>query len=98
MRTVRVIALIALLVTVLVPETRAAKEPRGPSTAEERAEVVRLTKYLEANPLADDAEKWRKILFAWLVDVPDISVKACSEFMEPLIGAEKNHGGDLYSR
>ena len=72
-----------------------AQEQRDQSTPEERAEVVRFTEYLEQNPFAEEADKLRKLIFAWLVDVPDIEVSPCQEFLDPLMKAKRKYGSEL---
>ena len=56
---------------------------RGPSTAAERARAVKLAKVLETYPLDKDAAKARQWLTLWLVEVPDITVEACSAYLGP---------------
>ncbi len=51
---------------------------RGPSTPEERAYAIRLTRYLEKDPLSLDASAARTWLGAWWEQVPDITVHPCN--------------------
>jgi hypothetical membrane protein len=55
---------------------------RGPSTPEERAKVVDLTRRLERDPFAEDAPATRRWLRDWAIEVPDIRVYTCA----PLLG------------
>jgi hypothetical membrane protein len=62
---------------------------RGPSTPEERARVVALTRLLEQDPLDENAAATRQWLRKWTVEVPDIKVYACDDLL--------GHGlGDTY--
>lgn len=73
-----------------------AQENKKPSTPEERAQAVRLTRVLEADPLSKDAKEARKQLLVWLIQVPDISVTICTDFLSPLIGKNKNYSTELH--
>jgi hypothetical protein len=59
---------------------------RGPSTEEERRQFVEATRSLEKAPLAEGAQEKRKALFKWIVEVPDIQAKMCTD----LLGAAHN--------
>lgn len=61
-------------------------QTRGPSTPEERAKVIELTRWLEQNPLAENALANRQWLRQWITDVPDIRFKVCSELIGPGLG------------
>ena len=56
-------------------------QARGPSTAEERAKIVALTRSLEQDPLAENAPATRQWLREWIIAVPDIRFKFCSELL-----------------
>ena len=80
-----VMAGIFLLCALQVPHAHA----RGPSTPEERAKVVALTRLLEQNPLDESAPAARQWLREWIIEVPDIRVYACVDLL--------GHGqGDKY--
>ena len=51
---------------------------RGPSTPEERAYAILLTRNLEKDPLSLDASAARAWLGAWWDEVPDIVVRPCN--------------------
>lgn len=68
-------------------------QKRGPSTPEERKQAVEMVTFLEANPLAKEAKEYRAKLFAFLVDVPDISIKLCLG----VLGDSKQTKGDYDS-
>jgi hypothetical protein len=44
---------------------------RGPSTPEERAKVIELTRTLERDPLNENADATRQWLRQWMIEVPD---------------------------
>jgi len=50
---------------------------RGPSTIEERARVIALSRSLETDPLREDAAASRRWIRQWLVDVPDLNFIVC---------------------
>jgi hypothetical membrane protein len=58
-------------------------QARGPSTAEERAKVVELTRLLERDPFGENAPATRQWLREWTIEVPDISVKVCADLLAP---------------
>ena len=58
-------------------------QARGPSTAEERARVVALTRFLERDPFAANAAATRQWLREWTIDVPDIRVYVCADLLGP---------------
>jgi hypothetical membrane protein len=56
-------------------------QARGPSTPEERAKVVALTRMLERDPLGENAPATRQWLREWAIEVPDIRVYACDDLL-----------------
>lgn len=56
-------------------------QARGPSTRDERAKVVDLTRWLEQNPLAQNAHETRQWLQEWIADVPDIRFWVCADLL-----------------
>ena len=72
----------ALTILICALSTNAV-EARGPSTREERARVVALTRALEEQPFSADAPTTREWLRQWVIEVPDISVKVCDQLFEP---------------
>lgn len=75
-----------------------AAQKRGPSTAEERAQAVRLVRALEADPLNEKAADARRWLFMWVAEVPDISVTVCTDFLPGLISKDKNYSSEIFSQ
>jgi hypothetical protein len=56
-------------------------QARGPSTPEERAKVVELTRLLEQNPVAENAPSTRQWLREWIIEVPDIRFTVCTDLL-----------------
>ena len=70
-----------------------AQKNRGPSTPEERKHAVEMATFLEKNPLAKEAKKYRETLLYFLIEVPDIEITICAN----LLGDLKNLKGDYQS-
>jgi hypothetical protein len=70
-----------------------AQNQRGPSTPEERKQAVEMATFLETNPLAKEAKKYRETLLFFLIQVPDISITLCSS----VLGESKRQKGDYDS-
>jgi carboxypeptidase Q len=54
---------------------------RGPSTPEERAKVIELTRTLERDPLNENADATRQWLREWTIEVPEIRFQVCNELL-----------------
>jgi Protein of unknown function (DUF998) len=54
---------------------------RGPSTSEERAKVIELTRMLERDPLNENAAVIRQWLREWTIEVPEIRFHVCNELL-----------------
>ena len=54
---------------------------RGPSTPAERKRAVEIATLLENDPLNKDAKALGRELLVWLIEVPDISVKICTNVL-----------------
>jgi hypothetical protein len=54
---------------------------RGPSTSEERAKVIELTRMLERDPLNENAAATRQWLREWTIEVPEIRFHVCNELL-----------------
>lgn len=68
-----------------------AQNKRGPSTAEERATAVKAAHLLETDPFNKDAKKVREWFLLWLIEVPDISVEICTDYLSPLYGTKNKN-------
>jgi hypothetical protein len=79
----------------LLAPTRLPAEERGPSTAEERAKVIDLTRKLENDPLNPQAEEWRVWLAKWIDEVPDIIIPVCPPLLPQLLRSNRNYAHEL---
>lgn len=70
-----------------------AQRQRGPSTPEERKRAVEMITFLETNPLAKEAKDYRAALIGFIAEVPDITVKLCTN----VLGESKRFKGDYDS-
>jgi hypothetical membrane protein len=61
-------------------------QARGPSTPEERAKVVAVTRLLEGDPFGENAPANRQWLRDWIEEVPDIRVYACDALLRQSLG------------
>lgn len=84
-----VVALLGLGLFVAAALAAPPTGARGPSTPEERNQVLILVELLETKPWTDEAANARVWLIAWLTEVPDITVELC---IRPL-GSEKELKG-----
>src|SRR5258705_3787508 len=71
----------------------ASAQKRNPSTPEERTRAVEMATFLETMPLAKDARDYRAKLLFFLAEVPDITVKLCTN----VLGESKRVKGDYDS-
>jgi len=81
---------IAFCVTFLLTTPSMFAQKRGPSTPEERKRAVEIATLLENDPLNKDEKALSRELLMWLIDVPDISVKLCTN----VLGDYKKIKGD----
>lgn len=87
---------LALAIWALLTLSAVAQNKRGPSTPEERANAVKAARLLEAEPFYKDAKKIRGWLTTWIIEVPDISVGICTEYLPGLYGTkDKNYESEL---
>jgi len=73
-------ALLVGCTLLLASVSTTAQEKRGPSTPEERAKALAIVRDNETNPFGPNAPENRRWFVLWLVQVPDISVHACTIF------------------
>jgi carboxypeptidase Q len=91
---VRTLWLLAFCLLFCLPVV--AQSNRGPSTPEERATAVKSARLLETDPFNKDAKKAREWFLKWLIEVPDISVEICTDYLSPLFGKKnKNNEAEL---
>jgi len=83
---------IYILVTVicLCFTTAISAQKRGASTPEERKVAVQMVNFLETQPFAKQAKDYRASLLYFLAEVPDITVKLCTN----VFGESKKFKGD----
>lgn len=81
--------LAALIVTLWAVALFAQAETREePSTPQERARAVQLTKKLEKDPLGQTATADREWLTKWIIEIPDLTVPVCDEVLKPALQGE----------
>jgi hypothetical protein len=68
-----------------------------PSTPEDRAKAVAIARCLETDPLGPQAQEQRQWVIRWLIEVPDIHVKACN-LVGPVMGSKKNYGSEIFAQ
>jgi hypothetical protein len=85
--------LIVVFVFLCCVSSAYAQNQRGPSTPEERKQAVEMATFLETNPLAKEAKKYRESLLFFLIQVPDITVTVCPN----VLGESKRQKGDYQS-
>ncbi len=80
--------LVAIICLCFTTATSAQK--RGASTPEERKAAVQMVNFLETQPFAKKAKDYRASLLYFLAEVPDITVKLCTN----VFGESKKFKGD----
>ena len=92
----RVFSLAGLAAVLLIPALgQAQPQGRKPSTPEERAKAVDIVQALETDPLGKEAKEQRNWIVHWLIEVPDISVKMCTNLLQPLLDSNKNYSAEI---
>src|SRR5664279_2668160 len=71
---------------------------RKPSTPEDRGKAVEIARSLEADPLGKQAKEQRNWIVHWLIDVPDVNVKVCSNLLGPLMESNKNYSPEIFTQ
>lgn len=91
---------IALLISVVLLLTSPvwAQKKRGPSTPEERDTAVKAARLLEVDPFHKDAKKMREWFTLWLIEVPDIHIELCSDYLGPVAGSNKNYATEIFGQ
>ena len=98
MRYRQVLRIGALILVGALARQVCGAQNRGPSTPEERAKAVEITRMLETDPLNKEAKEARRWMTLWLIQVPDISVSVCTHFLEPLAGAKDNYAPEIFNQ
>lgn len=84
---------VLMLAALMLGQSSLYAQERGPSTAQERQTAVAMATSLETDPLGKKAKDYRRDLFVWLAQVPDISVTICTD----ILGETKKIKGDYSS-
>jgi len=93
-RIVRTTSILILLVGFISVRAAHAQE-RGPSTAEERARAVKVSRDLENDPLGKDAREQREWALNWIEKIPDITVNVCFDFFGKLPDPPRGHSKEI---
>jgi hypothetical protein len=76
--TIKRILIIAFWLIFLASLKVTFAQSRGPSTPDERKCAVEIATLLENDPLNKDEKALSRELLIWLIEVPDIHVKICT--------------------
>lgn len=60
--------------------------------------AVKFTRSLESDPLGKDAKKMREWMTLWLIQIPDISVAACSDYFGPVVGSKYKYDSEVFTQ
>ena len=88
--------LLALFLLLVSPTL--AQAQRGPSTPEERQTAVKAAHLLESDPFNKDAKKIREWFTVWLIEVPDIHIELCGQYLGPVFTSKKNYDSELFGQ
>src|SRR5690242_16392115 len=86
------------LITFCLTFVAAHAQGGKPSTPEDRAKAVEIARSLEVDPLGKHAREQRSWVVRWLIEVPDIHVKACGNFLGPVMGSGKNYESEIFTQ
>jgi carboxypeptidase Q len=81
--------LAAMLLISSFCDAEQGQRQRGPSTAEERARFVSVAHKYESNPLDPAIKKDQEWAILWLIQVPDIHTKMCTDALGKAYNKEK---------
>jgi len=87
---------IAALLLLSIAGSGLAQEPLA-DPPETKGVVVRYTRALEVDPLADTAPRARRMLLEWLRDTKDYTVVVC-DILGPIPGEKPRHGAELLAQ
>jgi hypothetical protein len=92
--SIRAVAAAAILLGLIFVRVASAQE-RGPSTPEERARAVKVSRELESDPLAKDAKDQRAWVLDWIEKIPDITVNVCFDFFGKVPEPPRGHSREI---
>ena len=84
------LAILFLFITA-IGQKSAFSQKRGPSTVEERTKAVQFARDLEVDPLGPNAKEERSWITVWLIQIPDITVKFCTDLLGPRPNPESSY-------
>jgi hypothetical protein len=84
-----------ILLLGLISAQVARAQERGPSTPEERARAVKVSRDLEVDPLSKDAKDQRDWVLDWIEKIPDITVNVCFDFFGKLPDPPRGHSREI---
>jgi hypothetical protein len=87
--------ILPMLASLLSLSASAQTPQRGPSTSTERARAVEVAKALRTDPISPQTLNDREWLMLWLIEIPDLTVKYCTEFLGDLSQEKKEYSGVL---
>ena len=90
-RSVYIWSLILLLVCMFSTSSLA----QNPSTPEERTRMTTLAHKLESNPLDDSLRTEREWAIKWLIQVPDIHVKMCTDVLGDFYKSKYKYSSEI---
>jgi hypothetical protein len=93
-RVIRTISILILLFGMISARAARAQE-RGPSTPEERARAVKVSRDLENDPLGKDATEQRDWIYKWIERIPDITVNVCDDFFDKVPNPPRGHSREI---
>ena len=77
---------LSLVFSLLLCFSVIAQNKRGPSTPEERASAIEAARLLESEPFHKEAKRTREWFLLWLIEIPDVSVQMCTDYLPALYG------------
>ena len=61
----------------------------------EQDRAVKIARYLESNPLAEDSKELRKWALTWFIDHPELDFSVCTEFLAPLLKSQHPYSSEI---
>ena len=66
-----------------------------PTDQEKKQLAVKLARLLEAEPFHKDAKEARRWLTVWMIEVPDVTVHLCGNFLGPVFEKDEKYSSEL---